>query len=1596
MKNRTAALRTIEVFAFAVFFLSLSPGRVKAQDITTGSNVGFPLNGIFVGSEFNNVQTANGNLHVHIPLFQFKGRGPSMFASFEYDGENYYMTERCGTNGYCNGTWHINPGGGWKISTSLSYAVSYSTLTISVCGTNNAIIAATGIKLAEPDGTQHHFVPDAGKVVQPGGVVCFTPITNGVVYADDGSGWMLRVDPNTGTPQNDLFKKDGTEILVGSTVTLTDPNGNQMTGVFNNTSIALTDTLGRLLTIPSLGSSVPACGPTPCEIDYKDSNGGSQKIQFLTTAVSVSSNLGCGGDVTCTQVNRNQNMLTQLTLPNGLQYNFTYSTAANPYGEMLSATLPTGGQIHWAWQLGGDLSSPNTQVTSRTVVANGNNYVWNYAYLIGTNTTTITDPALNDIRYTCTQVGSGGMDYTSTCQNTLVEYFSGTGAGRTLVKTVATDYATSAGPLPIRETTTWAQTNQVTKVETDWDSFNTGQRIISWRNPTNKREYAFGANSPGSLTRTTQVDYLHQSNSSYRNANIADKPTDQIVYEANGVNVHAKTLYSYDTTALGPTSGVVSHDYVHFPATNTLRGNPTQVQRWRNTDGALLTTTNHFNDLGNLTQTTDPGSHNTLFDYTDSWGQFSSCAPTSGTTQAFVTTKTNALTQIATAQYDSCSSLTGSTKDLNSQTTTYVYDLMNRRTQTNFPDGGQIAVSYGNTLPINVVTTTKITPTQNHVITSVLDDLGQVKQTQLTSAPVLPILTDTTRDAFGRVATISNPYQSTSDPTYGITTTHYDSLGRPITVQKPDGSWVTTAYCGSTTHVTDEAGHWRRSTSDALGRVVEVDEPNSLTATVNWNGCPGPPGTEPIWVTSYTYDVANNLTGVTQNSSRQRSFIYDSLSSLLSSSNPESGNITYTYDNEEKIQTKKDARNITVTYSSYDPLHRLLIKTYSNGDPSVSYSYDSSNCGGISPCLNIGHRTGTADSAGSETWMYVYRTPSNTGTQVTDQRTTNGVPKSTAAQNNLDGSLGALTYPSGRTITYSYDNAARPISALDSAFNINYATGGTYAPQSALSALTLGSASGFGGINLSNSYNKRLQPNEVKASSTAGTAFDLNYCFNVWNTSTNTCSATAGGNNGNVSGISNNNDGARTQFFGYDQLNRILAAQTTSTYATNSAKCWGESFVYDAPGGGAWGNLAQINAVSSAYNGCTQEHLNVSIGSGNQITSQGFTYDPSGNLLGDGTNTYAWDAESEIKTANTVNYKYDGDGNRVQKSNGKIYWYGAGKEILAETDALGNITDEYVFFGGKRIAHRVLSGGAIYYYAEDILGTTRVMMTSIGTVCYDADFYPFGGERAPYANTCAQNYKFTGKERDNETGLDYFGARYYGSTMGRWMSPDRPFADQHVVNPQSWNMYSYTRNNPLSFIDTDGQEVVVLTSLALDRIQSTLPKDVRSQVTADKNGVLNRSSIDAIKSNDPNVKLLQQAVDAKKTIEVTTAPSVQGGKPSELVGVPFSYESVADVQAKVKAAGGDPKGITTPNEYDGATQSAEQSPSGNVRVTVADGTGATATEPSADLAATTAHELYGHALPAVTGQAWEHDNGGPVDKKIKKIEEHTKELNETE
>ena len=116
------------------------------------------------------------------------------------------------------------------------------------------------------------------------------------------------------------------------------------------------------------------------------------------------------------------------------------------------------------------------------------------------------------------------------------------------------------------------------------------------------------------------------------------------------------------------------------------------------------------------------------------------------------------------------------------------------------------------------------------------------------------------------------------------------------------------------------------------------------------------------------------------------------------------------------------------------------------------------------------------------------------------------------------------------------------------------------------------------------------------------------------------------------------------------------------------------------------------------------------------------------------------------------------------------------------------------------------SGNATYFNHADWLGTERVRSNSSGTACEWITSLPFGDGLAT-SGPCGDpspNH-FTGKERDTESGLDDFGSRHYASTMGRFMQVDPSMLSAGLRDPQSWNRYSYTVNNPLRYIDPDGE-----------------------------------------------------------------------------------------------------------------------------------------------------------------------------------------------
>jgi RHS repeat-associated protein len=183
----------------------------------------------------------------------------------------------------------------------------------------------------------------------------------------------------------------------------------------------------------------------------------------------------------------------------------------------------------------------------------------------------------------------------------------------------------------------------------------------------------------------------------------------------------------------------------------------------------------------------------------------------------------------------------------------------------------------------------------------------------------------------------------------------------------------------------------------------------------------------------------------------------------------------------------------------------------------------------------------------------------------------------------------------------------------------------------------------------------------------------------------------------------------------------------------------------------------------------------------------------------------AYDAEGHMNPTSGTTYTYDGDGRRVKKSDGTLYWMDDAFRTLATGTTTGSISRDFLFVGKKRIAFVPLSTGNPYYYLSDHLGSTAVIASGDGkTVQWEADYFPFGAERQIFTNLASNSYQFTGYEYDSDTQYNYALARFEAGRWGRFLTSDPYLGSADIGNPQSLNRYSYVMNNTTDLIDPSG------------------------------------------------------------------------------------------------------------------------------------------------------------------------------------------------
>jgi len=974
-------------------------------------------------------------------------------------------------------------------------------------------------------------------------------------------------------------------------------------------------------------------------------------------------------------------------------------------------------------------------------------------------------------------------------------------------------------------------------------------------NPVQIDEYDFDHVTLKRRTTTSYKSGGRYTSTAANTINLLSLPETQSVFEGSDLNnPKASMTYEYDIYTADPPANnhaalesyqgaaITGHD-TSYGMSKVERGNVTQITRM--VDGSTSTNSyTQYDVAGNGIWMRDPNTKVTTISFVDDFGL--GAAPGAGSSGTFGATyamptlitspppNPNETAHTARSQYDFSTGLLTGFKDRNGQITQSFYnDPFDRPTQIRaaLATGAEnhTAMYYApQTTPYGIVLT------NNDVLTAKdqtgLDD-GHLRSWTKTDGFGRAIQSfthdddaggdvrvDTTYDGLSRAKRVTNPYRSTSDPTYGYADTTYDLLGRVMRVESFTGSGTTTgvvntAYSGPRVLVTDQAGKQRLSKTDGLGRLIEVWEVTPSDGATEALTFPGHPEVAAGYRTSYGYDGLDDLKQVTQRigtsgTTQTRSFSYDGLKRLTQAINPESGTVSYQYDGNGNLTQKVDGRGITTTYD-YDALNRLKSRSYTNdpqNTPAVYYKYDAQSLPAGAPSYTRTYTTGrlVAVTYGTGSSVGSYSNYDALGRVILSYQQTDGQNYQCGYSYNLASAMTSESYPSGRVVATEYDAAGRVAGVKNAATGAYWAGAAAsdatnrmqYAAHGAVSVMKLGNAKWE-----HTTYNTRLQPTQIGlgTTSTDSSLLKLDYAYGTTSNNGNLLSQTI-------------TIGATviSQSYGYDALNRLQSATETSA--------WSQTYGYDR-----FGNRAVTSSSGYPLSPLTPTSLAAYNPSSNRLNANG--YDNSGNQTQEGVSrTFTYDAENRQLTFNTTagQYAYDGDGRRVKKidSTGTtVFVYDTGGRMIAEYTS-GSAT-----------------GSGTSYLTSDHLGSTRLVTKADGSVKARYDYLPFGeelgagvGQRTVgmgYSASDTTRQKFTSKERDNESGLDYFINRYYSSAQGRFTSVD-PFDPilgkqgaenleqaekelrSYLRQPQHWNRYIYAQNCPMKYVDPDGMDPIIV------------------------------------------------------------------------------------------------------------------------------------------------------------------------------------------
>ena len=864
----------------------------------------------------------------------------------------------------------------------------------------------------------------------------------------------------------------------------------------------------------------------------------------------------------------------------------------------------------------------------------------------------------------------------------------------------STDTAPPNCPFVKETVTTLGDTGQVSKSTNINPS--TGQIMIDqFGNPTDTWIYDYGQGAPGPLLRQMHTEFLatnpvnavnYANRTSASSPHRLSLPTRMSIYDASGVE-RARTTLEYDNYATDTNhAGLINRTSISgldasFTTSYVTRGNATATTRYFLSNGAVTGSISgyiQYDMAGNTVKTIDARGSITTFDFTDRFGSPDGEAQNnSGSTElnsagqysyGYATLVTNAMGHTSFSQFDYYTGKPVDTEDTNGTTySRYYNDVLERPTQMisganrDVSLKQQTLITYDDVNRVITKTTdfnsfNEASPLKTQIV---YDGMGRTTETRQFENASTYIAVRQRYDALGRVFQVSNPFRNGETPVW--TTTSFDELSRTLSVTAPDNAVASNSYSGNSVTGTDPTGKKKKSVSDGLGRLTAVYED-----PLNNN-----------YLTSYSYDALDNLLTVSQDS-QTRTFVYDSLNRLTSATNPESGTVSLQYDNQGNLTQRTDARGI-VTTVSYDALNRPTAKSYTNDGgltPAVAYFYDAQSVPGGAPSFSRGYSTGRLVAmtyGGNSNGDYFGYDAMGRATLKIQQ--TGIINYQVTASYNVAGGITSSTYPSGHTISYTFDAAGRTASFagnLGDGTQRTYSTSITYGSNGAWTREQFGTTTP---LYNKRRYNIRQQLCDMRLST-------INDSDN-WNRGAVVNYQTLNNYGWCTSGTDNNgdvyvqqhwvpNDDAISSYslmqqnFAYDPLNRVWSVSEYQIDPSNTINTGNQSYSYDR-----WGN----RVISSTFGtGINNKAFSVDTATNRLGVPSGqsgtMTYDNTGNLTND---TYSGQGQRTYDATNRMTqawangqwqiYGYDGTGQRIKRTvNDSETWevYGLRNELLAE------------------------------------------------------------------------------------------------------------------------------------------------------------------------------------------------------------------------------------------------------------------------------------------------------------------------------------------